>query len=62
MNSKRRSASWSYPDASRWQREQIVAEPLRGRTWALNTFVVGTEASLMIDKSPEVVAAVQDRD
>lgn len=32
MNSKRRSASWSYPRAGRWQREQTAVELLRGRT------------------------------
>src|SRR5215472_15867002 len=31
VNSKRRSASWSYPGAGKWQREQTAAEPLRGR-------------------------------
>jgi hypothetical protein len=32
MNSKRRSESWSYPGAGKWQREQSAAGPLRGRT------------------------------
>jgi hypothetical protein len=32
MNSKRRSANWSYPGAGRWQREQTADEPFRGRT------------------------------
>ena len=27
-----RSASWPYPGAGNWQREQTAAEPLRGRT------------------------------
>jgi hypothetical protein len=48
--------------AGRWQCEQIVAEPLRGRTWTSILLVVGTEASLVIDKSPEVMAPVKNSD
>jgi hypothetical protein len=59
MNSKRRSASWSYPGAGRWQREQTAVEPLRGRT---ATSMLRTEMSVLVDKTPETIATVQDRD
>jgi hypothetical protein len=38
-DSKRRSASWSYPGAGKWQREQTAVEPLRGRTATMMLFL-----------------------
>src|SRR5215831_3925341 len=61
MNSKRRSASWSYPGAGK-----MAPRADCGRTFArsqghFDASLVATETGVLIDKTSETMAAVQDR-
>ena len=48
--------------AGKWQREQTSADPLRGRTTRFDTLLVGTEVGVLVDKTSEAMAAVENRD
>ena len=58
MNSKRRSASWSYPGAGKWQREQTAGRTLARSYGHFDALLVGTEVGVLVDKTPETMAAV----
>jgi len=60
MNSKRRSASWSYPGADKWQREHTAAEGLRSYAY-FDALLVGTEVRVLVDKTAETMPAIQNR-